>query len=229
MQSTSSRSRSQPIYFTTCPCQIPPITQNHSQSPTGEKNPPNPKTTYMSFKRSSFILGQQRSRRVYIYIHLYNQPSFLLPETLQPALQRRHEQRHGGRAPRERRDRAEVVAVLCIVHEVSEDLLFRGRRLTVGDLVRDLESRRKRLRRERGEGSPRVEFTLWGLVSSTSRGEEEEGGNTCPEHVGGSLRPPAGHPVDVVGLRTLGKVSRREAVRELAVANLLLVLQRTVP
>lgn len=107
---------------------------------------------------------------IYIYVHLYNQPSFLLPETLQPALQRRHKQRHGGHAPRERRGRAEVIAVLRIVHEVSEDLLFRGRRLAVGDLVRDLEAGRKRLRRERGEGSPGVEFTLWGLVSSNSRG-----------------------------------------------------------
>lgn len=155
-------------------CDIPlPNSVDHKKSlavPHRRKKPPNFKTTYMSFKCSTFILRQQRSRRVYIYVHLYNQPSFLLPETLQPALQRRHKQRHGGHAPRERRGRAEVIAVLRIVHEVSEDLLFRGRRLAVGDLVRDLEAGRKRLRRERGEGSPGVEFTLWGLVSSNSRG-----------------------------------------------------------
>lgn len=172
---------------------------------------------------------------------MYN--THLLPETLQPALQRVHKQRHGCYTPRERRGRAEVVAVLRVVHEVPEDLALRGRRLAAGDDVRDLEVEGERFRRERGEGAPGVEFTLCTVVVSFAsedeerRGEERGGGGggggkiyicTCPEHVGWPLFPAAGYTVDVVGPRALGEESGREAVWELAVTDLLLVLQRIV-
>lgn len=63
-------------------------------------------------------------------------------------------------------------------------------------------------------------------INSSSAGGR--GGGTGPVDVGGPLGPAAGYAVDVVGSRAPREESGGEAVRELAVADLLLVLQRVV-